>query len=194
MRVTRVFVGEPLARTRTCSLPEAAANHVTRVLRLREGAAISPSTATAASTVRDPGRRPAIAYRCGSERRTAGLPESRLRITLVQASRAANAWTGRCRKPRNSACAHHAGALRAQRRAARRRAGREEAAPLAGDRGRCVRAKRSQIVPGRARPAGNWGTYLRHRAARKPAFRVEPGAARCRSPGWTSIGGTRENC
>jgi 16S rRNA (uracil1498-N3)-methyltransferase len=40
MRLTRVFVASPLTPDADVRLPDAAANHVGRVLRLREGAAI----------------------------------------------------------------------------------------------------------------------------------------------------------
>ena len=40
MRLTRVFVGSPLTPDADVNLPDAAANHVGRVLRLRAGAAI----------------------------------------------------------------------------------------------------------------------------------------------------------
>jgi 16S rRNA (uracil1498-N3)-methyltransferase len=85
MRTTRVFVGEPLVPDADVRLPAAAANHVGRVLRLREGAVIIAFDGSGND------------YRCeilavkGDEvrvrvgPRTAGLPESPLRITLVQA-------------------------------------------------------------------------------------------------------------
>ena len=40
MRLTRVYVAEPLAGRGEISLPEAASNHLTRVLRLQQGAAV----------------------------------------------------------------------------------------------------------------------------------------------------------
>lgn len=41
MRLTRVFVDEPLAAGRSCNVGGSAANHITRVLRLREGDALT---------------------------------------------------------------------------------------------------------------------------------------------------------
>ena len=85
MRLTRVYVGAPLGSDTDVRLPEAAAVHVARVLRLREGAVIVAFDGTGGD------------YRCellsvkGDEvvvrvgARAAGLPESPLRITLVQA-------------------------------------------------------------------------------------------------------------
>ena len=85
MRLTRVFVELPLTPAADVNLPPAAAIHVGRVLRLREGAAIVAFDGSGSD------------YRCeivavkgddvrvrvGS--RATGLPESPLRITLVQA-------------------------------------------------------------------------------------------------------------
>ncbi len=85
MRLTRVFVDSPLVPAADVRLPDAAANHVGRVLRLREGAVIVAFDGSGHD------------YRCeilsvkGDEvcvrvgARAAGLPESPLRITLVQA-------------------------------------------------------------------------------------------------------------
>lgn len=85
MRLTRVYVESPLAPDADLRLPAAAANHVGRVLRLREGAFIVAFDGTGHD------------YRCeilsvkGDDvlvrvgPRAAGLPESPLRITLVQA-------------------------------------------------------------------------------------------------------------
>lgn len=85
MRLTRVFVDSPLAPDADVRLPDAAANHVGRVLRLRAGAAIVAFDGSGND------------YRCeilavrGDEvrvrvgPRSPGLPESPLRITLVQA-------------------------------------------------------------------------------------------------------------
>jgi 16S rRNA (uracil1498-N3)-methyltransferase len=85
MRLTRVYVDTPLMPDTDLRLPEAAANHVGRVLRLREGAVIVAFDGSGND------------YRCellaikGDDvrarvgPRTAGLPESPLRITLVQA-------------------------------------------------------------------------------------------------------------
>jgi 16S rRNA (uracil1498-N3)-methyltransferase len=85
MRLTRVFVDSPLIPDADLRLPDAAANHVGRVLRLREGAVIVAFDGSGAD------------YRCeilsvkGDEvrvrvgPRSSGLTESPLRITLVQA-------------------------------------------------------------------------------------------------------------
>jgi 16S rRNA (uracil1498-N3)-methyltransferase len=85
MRFTRVYVDPPLVPETDRPLPEAAAYHVARVLRLREGAMIVAFDGTGHD------------YRCeilkveGDEVRvrigaaSPGLPESPLRITLVQA-------------------------------------------------------------------------------------------------------------
>jgi 16S rRNA (uracil1498-N3)-methyltransferase len=83
--MTRVFVGEPLATDADVALPDAAAYHVARVLRLREGAALiafdgggSEFRCEILSVTGD-----RVRVRVGE--RTTGLPESPLRITLVQA-------------------------------------------------------------------------------------------------------------
>ena len=85
MRVTRVFVGEPLATDADLFLPEAAANHVARVLRLREGATLVAFDGNGSEyrceILAVTGDR--VHVRVGAK--TAGLPESPLRITLVQA-------------------------------------------------------------------------------------------------------------
>ncbi|HET7204519.1 MAG TPA: 16S rRNA (uracil(1498)-N(3))-methyltransferase [Steroidobacteraceae bacterium] len=85
MRVTRVHVDAPLTSDTDLQLPEAAAYHVARVLRMREGATITAFDGSGHD------------YRCeilavkGDDvrvrvgARNAGLPESPLRITLVQA-------------------------------------------------------------------------------------------------------------
>lgn len=85
MREVRVHVASPLSPDADVLLPEAAAYHVARVLRLRAGASVTAFDGSGSD------------YRCevlevrGDEvrvrvgARTAGLPESPLRITLVQA-------------------------------------------------------------------------------------------------------------
>jgi 16S rRNA (uracil1498-N3)-methyltransferase len=85
MRLIRVFVAQPLAPERDLLLPEAAAYHVARVLRLRAGAPIvafdgSGSDYHCEILVVEGDR---VRIRVG--RGAAGLPESTLRITLVQA-------------------------------------------------------------------------------------------------------------
>jgi 16S rRNA (uracil1498-N3)-methyltransferase len=85
MRLTRVYIGEPLAPDADLHLPEAAANHVARVLRLRAGASIVAFDGSGSEfrceILAVTGDR--VQVRVGA--RTAGLPESPLRITLVQA-------------------------------------------------------------------------------------------------------------
>ena len=85
MRVTRVYVDSPLAPETDLRLPEAAAYHVARVLRLREGAIITAFDGSGfdfrceiLSVKGDD-----VRVRVGA--RSAGLAESPLRITLVQA-------------------------------------------------------------------------------------------------------------
>ena len=85
MRLNRVYSDQPLAAGRTVALPDAAAYHVSRVLRLRAGAPLVVFDGSGAD------------YRCEiaaieSDRvtvtvgeRGAGLRDSPLRITLVQA-------------------------------------------------------------------------------------------------------------
>jgi 16S rRNA (uracil1498-N3)-methyltransferase len=85
MRVTRVHVGLPLAADTDLLLPEAAAYHVARVLRLREGA-----TLTAFDGSGHDFRCEILAIKGDEVRvrvveRTAGVPESPLKVTLVQA-------------------------------------------------------------------------------------------------------------
>ena len=85
MRVTRVHVGAPLMPDTDLNLPEAAAYHVARVLRLREGATITAFDGRGHDypceilLVKGDD----VRVRVGAP--TAGLPESPLRITLVQA-------------------------------------------------------------------------------------------------------------
>jgi 16S rRNA (uracil1498-N3)-methyltransferase len=85
VRLTRVYVGEPLATNADLQLPEAAAYHVARVLRLREGAAILAFDGSGSEyrceILAVTGDR--VLVRVGVK--TPGLPESPLRITLVQA-------------------------------------------------------------------------------------------------------------
>jgi 16S rRNA (uracil1498-N3)-methyltransferase len=85
VRLTRVHVGEPLATETDLQLPEAAAYHVARVLRLREGAAILAFDGSGSEyrceILTVTGDR--VLVRVGAK--AAGLPESPLRITLVQA-------------------------------------------------------------------------------------------------------------
>ena len=85
MRITRVHVDAPLTPDTDLQLPEAAAYHVARVLRLREGATITGFDGRGHDYPSE------ILLVKGDEVRVrvgapiAGLPESPLRITLVQA-------------------------------------------------------------------------------------------------------------
>lgn len=85
MRLTRVFVDTPLAPDADLVLPPAAANHVARVLRLREGATIvafdGSGSDFSCEILAVKGDR--VLVRVGA--RTSGLAESPLHITLVQA-------------------------------------------------------------------------------------------------------------
>ena len=85
MRITRVYVDSPLTPDADVRLPEAAAYHVSRVLRLREGATITAFDGSGADF-----RCEILAVKGDDVRvrvgpRSAGLAESPLRITLVQA-------------------------------------------------------------------------------------------------------------
>ncbi|HEX9206726.1 MAG TPA: 16S rRNA (uracil(1498)-N(3))-methyltransferase [Steroidobacteraceae bacterium] len=85
MRLTRVHVDSALATDADVLLPEAAAYHVARVLRLREGAllvAFDGSGSEYRCEVLEV-KGDAVRVRVGAK--TAGIPESPLRITLVQA-------------------------------------------------------------------------------------------------------------
>jgi len=84
VRLTRVHVAEPLAPAAEVALPEAAAVHVARVLRLRPGAVLVLFDGSGADFR---GEVVAIAgdrVRVRILERVAGLPESRLDVTLVQ--------------------------------------------------------------------------------------------------------------
>jgi len=84
VRLTRVFVDQSLEPERDLVLPEAAAYHVARVLRLRAGAPIVAFDGSGSDyrceILAVEGDR--VRVRVGA--RAAGLPESSLRITLVQ--------------------------------------------------------------------------------------------------------------
>jgi 16S rRNA (uracil1498-N3)-methyltransferase len=85
VRITRVYVDSPLTPDSDVRLPESAAYHVARVLRLREGATITAFDGSGADfrceilTVKGDD----VRVRVGA--RSTGLAESPLRITLVQA-------------------------------------------------------------------------------------------------------------
>lgn len=85
MRLTRVYVDSPLTPDADVELPPAAAYHVARVLRLREGAVIAAFDGSGGEHRCEilAVKGDHVLVRVG--RRTAGLPESPLRITLVQA-------------------------------------------------------------------------------------------------------------
>jgi 16S rRNA (uracil1498-N3)-methyltransferase len=84
MRVARVHVGTPLGSDTDLELPEAAASHVARVLRLRAGASIVAFDGSGfdfrCELLEVRGER--VFVRVGTC--TPGLPESPLRIVLVQ--------------------------------------------------------------------------------------------------------------
>ena len=85
MRLNRVYCSTPLAPGAELDLPESAATHVARVLRLREGTAI-----VAFDGRGDDHRCEIVAVRGDRVRirvdeRVAGVPESPLAVTLVQA-------------------------------------------------------------------------------------------------------------
>lgn len=85
MRLNRVYCATPLAPGVELELPESAGTHVARVLRLREGTAI-----VAFDGRGDDHRCEILAVRGDRvrvrvEERVAGLPESPLAVTLVQA-------------------------------------------------------------------------------------------------------------
>jgi len=85
MRLNRVFVGQPLATGSEVLLPDAAAYHVARVLRLRAGAPLVLFDGSGgdfrAEIVAVEGDR----VRVSVGERSAGMGESPLAITLVQA-------------------------------------------------------------------------------------------------------------
>jgi 16S rRNA (uracil1498-N3)-methyltransferase len=85
MRLTRVYVESSLVPDTDLVLPEAAAYHVARVLRLREGATIAAFDGSGSEFRCEvlEVRGDDVRVRVGA--RTAGLAESPLRITLVQA-------------------------------------------------------------------------------------------------------------
>jgi len=84
VRLTRLFLAQPLELDQELDLPPAAAYHVARVLRLRTGAQIVAFDGSGSDfrceIVAVEGDR--VRVRVGA--RTAGLPESPLRITFVQ--------------------------------------------------------------------------------------------------------------
>lgn len=85
MRLTRVYVDSPLAPDADVLLPAAAAYHVARVLRLREGATLIAFDGSGSEYRCEILEVKGDAVRVRAGARTAGIPESPLRITLVQA-------------------------------------------------------------------------------------------------------------
>ena len=85
MRLTRVHVDTPLASDADLLLPAAAAYHVSKVLRLRAGAPIVAFDGSGSEFQCEILAVEGEQVRVRVGRRTPGLPESPLRITLVQA-------------------------------------------------------------------------------------------------------------
>ncbi len=155
MRVTRVYVGEPLATDTDVALPDAAAYHVARVLRLREGAALIAFDGSGSDfrceIVAVDGRQGARARRRRA-RRPARVAARASR--WCRPSRAASAWTGRCRRRPSSACATIVPVLSARSvvRLDERQAAKKLRHWQAIVAGACEQCGRS-IVPGGARAA-----------------------------------------
>jgi 16S rRNA (uracil1498-N3)-methyltransferase len=85
MRLTRVHVPGPLAVASEVTLPEAAAAHVARVLRLRPGARLVLFDGSGADFLAEISEVAGSGVRARIDGRVAGLPESPLAVTLVQA-------------------------------------------------------------------------------------------------------------
>ena len=156
LRLTRVFVEPPLVPARSVRLPERPRNHWPRAARWRRCGDRGRSTAAAASTA---ARSLAVDGKkwCAWDARRRGSANRRLRSRWCRASRAANAWTGRCRRPPNSACAPSCPCSPRAVSCASTTPGRApEAAPLAGGGGERVRTKRAQRRAPGARPARPW--------------------------------------
>jgi 16S rRNA (uracil1498-N3)-methyltransferase len=85
MRLNRVFVDQPLATGAVVPLPDAAAYHVARVLRLRAGAPLVLFDGTGADFRGEVAAVEGDRVRVTVGERSAGLRESPLAITLVQA-------------------------------------------------------------------------------------------------------------
>jgi 16S rRNA (uracil1498-N3)-methyltransferase len=85
VRLTRVHVPGPLAAAGEVSLPEAAAAHVARVLRLRPGARIVLFDGSGADFLAEISEVAGSRVRARIHERIEGLPESPLAVTLVQA-------------------------------------------------------------------------------------------------------------
>jgi len=85
VRLTRVHVPGPLAVASEVTLPEAAAAHVARVLRLRPGARLVLFDGSGADFLAEISDVAGSRVRARIHERVEGLPESRLAVTLVQA-------------------------------------------------------------------------------------------------------------
>jgi 16S rRNA (uracil1498-N3)-methyltransferase len=85
VRLTRVHVPGPLAPAGEVSLPEAAAAHVARVLRLRPGARLVLFDGSGADFLAEISDIAGSRVRARIHGRAEGLPESPLAVTLVQA-------------------------------------------------------------------------------------------------------------
>jgi 16S rRNA (uracil1498-N3)-methyltransferase len=85
VRLTRVHVPGPLAAAGEVSLPEAAAAHVARVLRLRPGARLVLFDGSGADFLAEISDIAGSRVRARIDGRAEGLPESPLAVTLVQA-------------------------------------------------------------------------------------------------------------
>ena len=176
MRMNRIFCEGPLASGAELALSPAGAYHVARVcacVKARRSRLFDGGGQEFRARDR-PRRGPDVTVRLGES--TSGTAESPLRITLLRAYRAANAWTGRCRRRR--ARRRYYRPLCALRAACPpgREAGAEEAGPLARHRYRGVRAVRRSKVP-HVRGAGDIAGTPGHRAQGRPAARAEPSAA-----------------
>ena len=85
MRLNRVYAAQPLSAGQEVALPEAAAYHVARVLRLRPGAPLVLFDGSGADFRAEIAAVEGDRVRARVVERTAGLRESPLGITLVQA-------------------------------------------------------------------------------------------------------------
>jgi 16S rRNA (uracil1498-N3)-methyltransferase len=85
VRLTRIHLAQPLAAETEVILPEAAAGHVARVLRLRPGAALLLFDGSGADFRAEISEIAGPRVRARILERIDGLPESPLAVTLVQA-------------------------------------------------------------------------------------------------------------
>jgi 16S rRNA (uracil1498-N3)-methyltransferase len=84
MRVTRVYIPAPLVAGTQATLPDAAATHIARVLRLRIGAPLIAFDGGGSDFRCEITAIEGDSVRVTVGQKIAGLPESALRITLVQ--------------------------------------------------------------------------------------------------------------